>query len=94
MYWKRPAIFMPRAACRITLEITSVRVERLQDINEADALAEGVDEWACGAMSRDGQRDYPPVEKYRLLWEQINGPGSWDANPFIWVIDFKTARSG
>jgi hypothetical protein len=69
----RPSMFMPRWASRITLEITAVRVERLQDIGEADARAEGV----------------TAVCAYRKLWEKIHGPGSWDANPYVWVVEFR-----
>jgi hypothetical protein len=69
----RPSIFMPRWASRITLEITGVRVERLQQISDADALAEG-----CSLAS-----------VYARLWESIHGPGSWDANPWVWVVEFR-----
>ena len=78
----RPSIHMPRWASRITLEITGVRVERLQDISEADAYAEGIqhcDLWGDGT----------PRGFYRVLWEQINGAGSWDASPWVWVVEFK-----
>ena len=74
-----PSIHMPRWASRITLEVTSVRVERLQDISEADAAAEGV----------HTDPDCPAYDAYQALWEQINGKGSWDANPWVWVLDFK-----
>ena len=74
----RPSIHMPRWASRITLEITSVLVERLKDISEADAMAEGVyTDPAC-----------PAYDAYAKLWESINGPGSWDANPWVWVLEF------
>lgn len=76
----RPSIFMPRAASRITLEIMSVRVERLRDISEADAMAEGVGIQCESPMA---------VMEYSLLWESINGAGSWDANPWVWVVSFK-----
>lgn len=73
-----PSIHMPRWASRITLEIVGVSVERLQDISEADAKAEGVENpfggWVGG---------------YQKLWESINGPGSWNANPWVWVVEFK-----
>jgi hypothetical protein len=98
---KRPSIFMPRWASRILLEIATVRVERLQDISEADAKAEGI----YGAHIENGWywRNYmlsdeeaecspmltSPIESYRSLWESINGAGSWDANPYVWVIEFK-----
>lgn len=87
----RPSIFMPRWASRITLEVTGVRVDRLQSISEADALAEGSREWA--AEQDTPARDIPGGETrliYRQLWEQINGPASWDANPWVWIIDFKS----
>lgn len=78
--WK-PSIHMPRWASRITLEITNVRVERLQDISEDDAIAEG-----CSGKI-DGL-EYPS-QQYKQLWNKINGDGSWAANPWVWVIDFK-----
>lgn len=83
-WWKRPAIFMPRAASRITLEITSVRVERLQDISEADAKAEGV---ALKNSPAAFLTSY--VRGFRDLWESINGPGSWAANPWVWRVEFR-----
>lgn len=79
-----PSIHMPRAVSRLLDEIIGVRVERLQDISEADALAEGV------RMAGDEpDMRWNPVQAYRHLWESINGPGSWDANPWVWVIEFK-----
>lgn len=78
--WK-PSIHMPRAASRILLEIVSVRVERLQDISEADAKAEGAPAWTGAEQSyRTG---------FYNIWKQINGAGSWDANPWVWVVEFK-----
>jgi len=86
----RPSIHMPRWASRITLEITSVRVERLQDISEADAMAEGI---PADLLPLDVARmPYPSsiaAGRYAALWESINGPGSWDANPWVWVVEFK-----
>lgn len=84
---RRPSIHMPRWASRITLEITGVRVERLQEISEGDALAEGV---SVHQNHHDKPRTsiYGPVQAYRDLWEQINGTGSWDANPLVWVVEF------
>jgi hypothetical protein len=77
MKW-RPSIFMPRAASRILLEITDVRVQRLQEISDEDARAEGYD------------RSHAfPREWFALLWERIHGPGSWHANPWVWTITFR-----
>lgn len=89
----RPGMFMPRWASRITLEVTSVRVERLSDISEADALAEGVETWAWGALSPDGQKELLAAEKFELLWCGINGRESWDANPWVWCVEFKRAAT-
>lgn len=84
----RPSIFMKRAASRITLEITEVRVERLQDISEKDAKAEGVSK-----PDTDAPFEKPSLRGgYWLLWDSINGrtgPKSWDANPWVFVISFK-----
>ena len=92
---KRVSIHMPRWASRITLDMTGVRAERLQEISKEDAKAEGVgaDEilGAIGASGRNAKQwpEDAGVGGYRFLWESINGPGSWDANPWVWVIDFK-----
>jgi hypothetical protein len=83
----RHARFMPRWASRITLEITNVRVERLQDISEADAQAEG----CRGPVSKETmwETGLVPSEAFERLWTQINGLDSWAANPWVWVIEFK-----
>lgn len=80
----RPSIFMPRWACRLILEITKIRVERLNDISEADAIAEG--------MIADD--DYCAEEHFSMLWNEINGWGEkgWNANPWVWVIEFKVIQ--
>ena len=88
-----PAIHMPRWASRITLEITDVRVERLQDISIADAIAEGVNVHP-DHHGKPRTSIYSPVQAYLDLWEKINGPGSWEANPWVWVIDFKRVEGG
>lgn len=100
---RQPSIHMPRWASRLTLEITDVRVERLQDISEEDAILEGINvdlslpnnvhrhwldlghdskgaEWITGWDARD---------VYRQLWHSISGAGSWEANPWVWVLTFK-----
>ena len=83
-----PSIHMPRWASRITLEVTGVRVERLQDISEADAQAEG---WTRRPeVSTDPQVHKEAARDWFMdLWESINGPGSWDENPWVWVIEFR-----
>ena len=78
----RPSIHMPRIASRITLEVTGVRVERLQDISRGDAMAEG-----CPFANMAAGPD--PRDWYRDLWDQINGAGAWTANPWVWVVEFK-----
>lgn len=101
---RRPSIFMPRECSRITLEVTSVRVERLNDISYEDALAEGVADARklVEPECREGEtadqlarRLRWPQREYELLWEQINGLGSWAANHWVWVVEFKrlTARA-
>lgn len=95
-WWKRPAIHMPRAASRITLEITSVRVERLQEISEADAAAEGVIRKSehQAPWSGDGLRYWLTArDAFADLWQSINGPESWNANPWVWVVEFKKVEA-
>ena len=88
----RASIHMPRWASRITLEITGVRVERLLDIREADCIAEGT---PGGHGSIPGYHyNATPDEHYRWLWESINGPGSWAANPWVWVLEFRRLQEG
>lgn len=82
MKW-RPSIYMPRVASRITLEITGIRVERLQAITNNDALAEGTPDL------RTIENNWDMVRCYQELWEQINGAGSWAVNPWVWVVEFK-----
>lgn len=90
--WK-PSIHMPRWASRLTLRITDVRVERVQDVSEADAEAEG----ARAAFSYPGWAGVSSQPLYRWgfheLWESINGPESWDANPWVWVVQFEVIKA-
>lgn len=97
----RPSIHMPRWASRIDLEVTSVCVERLQDISASDAKAEGIEGQSAHGpwrnYGRDGYwfpegKDTAPVLSYRSLWDQINGPDSWAANPWVWVVEFRATR--
>lgn len=83
----RPSIHMPRTVSRINLEIKGVRVERLHDISRGDAMSEG-----CPFPNMANGVD--PRRWYAELWEQINGPFSWDANPWVWVVEFKTMNQG
>ncbi|MEZ2739557.1 hypothetical protein [Comamonas jiangduensis] len=93
--WK-PAIHMPKAVARIWLEITSVRVERLQSISRADAIAEGIQffngDHECGAKNYMDKTDMDyslcPTDSFETLWKSTGG--DWEANPWVWVIDFKT----
>lgn len=93
--WK-PSIHMPRAASRITLEITDVRVERLQDITWEDAIAEGIYDAAANGYWWDYLTNTfcaaSPIESYKTLWNSINGEGAWAQNPFVWVIQFKLIK--
>lgn len=96
-----PAVTMPRKLSRILLHNQSVRVERLQDITEEGATAEG-----CGALSercsRDlifGWDDWPEYhqshrENFQCLWQSINGPGSWAENLWVWVVEFRVVEGG
>jgi hypothetical protein len=94
--WK-PSIHMPRVASRISLEITGVRVDRLQDISNEDCVAEGITAIGKGVRMPDGR--YAQAGRYETkastvrqlyseLWESINGPDSWAANPWVWVVEF------
>lgn len=99
--WKwRPSIHMPRWASRITLEVESVRVERLQAISEEDAKAEGADPVVLlpdddtgllTTVMHDTKGDHR--DGFAALWSSINGLGSWQANPWVWVVGFKVIRS-
>lgn len=94
--WQRNTLsprHMPKWAARLWLEITEVRVQRLQDCSENDAIAEGVEYFYAGLF-----RDYiqpgdvgidGAIGSYQSLWESINGPGSWEQNPWVWAITFK-----
>ncbi|MFH2073988.1 MAG: hypothetical protein ABIJ57_01385 [Pseudomonadota bacterium] len=87
--WSR-SIFMPRWASRITLEITNVRVERVQEISEDDAKAEGAERMHLDDL---GQSFKSYKRGFQSIWESLHGPGSWDANPLVWVIEFKRVEA-
>lgn len=97
--WK-PSIHMPKDAARIWLRINNVRVERLNDISEEDAIKEGIEELKSNGIPH--YRNYgkqlvakefnffcSPVNSFRSLWESINGENSWNNNPWVWVIEFE-----
>ena len=94
--WK-PSIHMPKAAARIFLEVVNVRCERLHDISESDAIAEGVyqhsDYGSTGyrhyGKPEEALTDIDAVWSFETLWESINGKDSWKANPWVWVYEFK-----
>ena len=91
---------MPRSACRNVLEITGIRIERLQDITHDDSMREGIMP-VCDVSGKEfGWLDYTepdslpfdynkPRASFKSLWDTINGPASWDLNPWVWVIEFK-----
>lgn len=86
-----PSIHMPRSASRILLKITAVRVERLQDISDEQALAEGVGvtKHAVGVKLTSPNGESVPRAMFRELWQSINGRESWAANPWVWVVEFR-----
>jgi len=89
--WK-PSIHMPRWASRILLEIVSVRVERLRCISPEDVVAEGIkDSWQNGALAEYYQCQRGDILKadFAKLWKSINGPVSWEMDPWVWVVEFK-----
>jgi len=92
--WK-PSIHMPRYASRITLEITDIRVEKVQDINEENCLKEGIEKYFDDGVYYYGEYDkghcdYKHV--FKTLWDSINKKHTWESNPFVWVIEFKRVK--
>lgn len=93
-----PNIHMPKWAARIWERITDIRVERLQDISEEDAIAEGIErtatiidtEYYANYGDEDIGTSLHPIESYRTLWQSINGPDSWELSPWVWVIETET----
>ena len=93
--WKS-SVFMPRWASRINLEITGLRVERLQEITEEDAVAEGIEEWQGMFREYDKPDSNPgwardPILSYQTLWDSLNAKRGygWETNPWVWVIEFR-----
>ncbi|CAH6170695.1 hypothetical protein AI3055V1_3829 [Klebsiella pneumoniae] len=93
-----PSIHMPRTASRILLEITDVRVERLNSIHDVDAMREGIQNLTTCSHADFGipgvVNAQHPVRAFQLLWESIYGADSWRANPWVWVIEFKRVEGG
>lgn len=104
--WKwKPAIHMPKQACRLWLEITEIKVERVQDISKEDAIAEGIHrEWDGTAYwyqnytyvqntiiteSNRAMFKQDPIKSFRSLWIKINGQEKWDSNPLVWAPTYK-----
>lgn len=93
----RHARFMPRWACRLVLKITGVRVERLNEISESDAQAEGcAPAWLDVDDNETVHAHQQPTFRrgFARLWREINGPSSWDANPWVWVVEFRRLQPG
>lgn len=100
--WK-PSIHMPKEACRLFLKIKSINVERLQDITKEDAIAEGIGRWVEERLKSkpvhyqlyytepgdDSMYSSCPILSFESLWQSINGPDSWDENPWVWVVEFE-----
>ena len=98
--WK-PSIFMPKEAARIFLRVMGIRAERLQDISEEDAIAEGILQIEPEFLPR-GWKDYlsnpeipfmKPKKSFVSLWQSINGEQSWNDNPYVWVIPFERVEN-
>lgn len=103
----RPSIHLPRSASRLTLIVEAVKVERLQDISEVDAKAEGIhryphhwhdpeyplDPIAYEPFAGAPERYSDPVEAYQALWNSINGPNAWDANPWVVAVSFRVVKA-
>ncbi|MDH0032541.1 MULTISPECIES: hypothetical protein [unclassified Acinetobacter] len=90
--WK-PSIHMPRWASRILLEITNIRVERVQDITTEDAKAEGFDYSTHPSAIQMGYA-IGAKTNFRITWEQIYGQNEWNKNPWVWVVEFKVVQGG
>lgn len=104
-YWKRPSIFMPRRACRLLLDVKLIRVERLNDISDTDAIAEGIryrhELDPCGSCHYQSQIEpnkgfNSPVAAFRELWDSLNASRGygWDTNPWCWIIEFERVKDG
>lgn len=84
----RPSIHMPKWACRTWLELTEVKVERLQDCSSEDAIAEGAADWEGECELREKRLSAVQLQ-FAALWESIHDKGSWERNPWVWVLEYK-----
>lgn len=98
--WK-PSIHMPRSAARILLEITKIRIERINQISSQDAVQEGLRKLPASGRYVVNQGDQyfgaassNPCEVFKWLWESIYGSNSWDLNPWVWVVEFNVIQGG
>lgn len=85
----RPSLLMPRVVSRIILEVTSVRVQCVQDISYADIIAEGLHEFLTDEQQTDAARKREAREAFSRLWNETNGKGAWDRNDWVWRIEFR-----
>lgn len=94
----KTSLHMPRWASRLTLTVTEVRVQRLQEISREDAIAEGIQRVGGGALrwenwsGAEGQSGTSPQAAYAMLWTSLHGPGSWEANPWVVAVSFNVRK--
>jgi len=94
--WKwTPSLFMPKKACRIWLKVTGIYVQRLHEISENDAIAEGIEK-SGKSLFKDYYTNRPgfenPIHSFRSLWQSIHKKDTWNDNPFVWVYTFETCE--
>ena len=88
----RSSLFMQKRFSRIQLEITDIRIERLNDISKDDAVAEGIKQHKLMLIKLFEHKNMSDINAYMNLWESINGIGSWAKNPFVWCVSFKVIK--
>jgi len=88
--WQHAIDSVREACARAMVQPDIAEVERLEDISEADAVAEGVD---FAGHTDEIMHDYSPDERFSMLWESINGAGSWNENPWVWVVEFRRVEA-
>ena len=94
--WKRSMItsrYMPKWACRLRLNVTAVRIERLQDITYGGVIREGLTHWLTDEQQTDSAHMAAAIDDFARVWDQINGKRApWDSNPWVWVVAFETRK--